>query len=264
MNIFLRELKANFKSLIIWGVIVILLTVTGFAKFSAYAENPELLAVLDNMPKALLDAFNLQAFNLTTISGFYGVMYTYYALIVGIAAAMWGSDIISKEERDKTVEFSLVLPVTRGRVVTAKIFAVLVNCIALLLIMWGITVASAQAYQPDSAFYSFLNLSMVGLFLLQLIFLSLGVFLGCVMKQYKRSGTTAVSILLTVYFFSVITGLHEKLDFLKYVTPFKYVDAGLMFRESKIEPLYIGLSAVIIAASLIGAYLTYNKRDLYI
>ncbi|MFQ5418831.1 MAG: ABC transporter permease subunit [Anaerolineae bacterium] len=264
MNIFVRELKANFKSLIIWGVIVVLLTLTGFAKFSAYAENPELLAILDDMPKALLDAFNMQAFNLTTISGFYGVMYIYYALMVGIAAAMWGSDIISKEERDKTVEFSLVLPVTRSRMVTAKAMAALTNCIGLLLVMWGMVVVSAQSYQPDSGFYVFLNLSMVGLFLLQLVFLSVGLLLGCAMKQYKRSGSTAVSILLVAYFFSVITGLHEKLDFLKYLSPFKYVDAGLMFRESKIEPVYIVLAAVIIVAATIGAYVTYAKRDLYI
>ena len=47
-------------------------------------------------------------------------MFTYFVLMVSISAAMWGSDIISKEERDKTVEFALTLPVTRGRVVTAK------------------------------------------------------------------------------------------------------------------------------------------------
>lgn len=264
MNIFLRELKANFKSLIIWSVIVVFLTVTGFTKFQAYAENPEMLAILDSMPKALLDAFNMQAFNLTTISGFYGVMFTYYALIVGIAAAMWGSDIISKEERDKTVEFSLVLPVTRSRVVTAKALAALVNCIGLLLVMWGITFVNAQSYQPDNEFYAFLNLSIAGLFLLQLVFLAVGLLLGCAMKQYKRAGATAVSILLMGYFFSIISGLHENLDFLKYVTPFKYVDAGLMFRESKIEPLYIGLAAIIIVVSLVGAYVTYSKRDLYI
>ncbi len=264
MNIFLRELNANLKSLIIWGVIVVLFAAIGFAKFSAYANNPELLAVLDNMPEALLDAFNMKAFNLTTLSGFYGVMYTYFALIVGIAATMWGSDIISKEERDKTVEFSLVLPVTRSRVVTAKALAALVNCIGLLLITWGVTVASAQSYQPDSGFYAFLNMSTLGLFLLQLVFLSVGLFLGCAMKQYKRSGSTAVSILLAAYFFSIITNLHEKLDFLKYVTPFKYVDAGLMFRESKIEPLYIGLAAVIVVAAITGAYVSYSKRDLYI
>lgn len=264
MNIYLRELKANFKSLIIWGVIVVLLTVTGFTKFQAYAENPEMLEILDNMPKALLDAFNLQAFNLTTISGFLGVMYTYYALMAGIAAAMWGSDIISKEERDKTVEFSLVLPITRSRVVTAKALAALTNCVLLLGIMWGIVLVNAQSYQPDSEFYAFLSRSMGGLFLLQLVFLSVGLLLGCAMKQYKRSGAAAVSILLLTYYFSIITGLHEKLDFLKYLSPFKYVDAGMIWRESRIEPVYIWLSAAIIVVCVAAAYVTYSKRDLYI
>jgi len=103
MNIFVRELKANFRSLIIWSVIVILLVVEALTEFSAFVGNPDMLAVLDSMPQALLDAFTMQAFNLTTITGFFGVMFTYLALILSIAAAMWGSDIISKEERDKTV-----------------------------------------------------------------------------------------------------------------------------------------------------------------
>jgi len=264
MNIFLRELKANFKSLLIWGVIVVLLTVVGFAKFSAYANNPEMLAIMDSMPQALLDAFNLRAFNLTTLSGFFGVMFTYFALIAGIAAAMWGSDIISKEERDKTVEFSLTLPVTRSKVVTAKTLAALVNCIGLLLITWGITVVSIQSYQPDSEFYAFLNRSILALFVLELIFLAIGVFLGCAMKQYKRAGSTAVALLLATYFFSIISGMHERLDFLKYFSPFKYFDAAKIFHEAKFDTTYLLLSAVIIVVSMAGAYYTYARRDLYI
>ncbi len=97
MNIFLRELRANLKSLIIWSVVVILLIVIGVAKFSAFANDPQMLAILDSMPKAMLEALNLRAFNLTTLSGFYGIMFVYFGLMGAIAAAMWGSDIISKE-----------------------------------------------------------------------------------------------------------------------------------------------------------------------
>jgi len=115
MNIFLRELKANLKALVIFSVIVVLISTVGFAKFSVYAENPELLSVIEKLPASLLDAFNLRSFNLTTLSGFYGVMFTYYALIVGLAAAIWGNEVIVKEERDKTAEFSLTLPISRRR-----------------------------------------------------------------------------------------------------------------------------------------------------
>ena len=264
MNIFLRELKANLKSLLIWGGIVILFVVMGMAKFSAYAGNPEMLAILDDLPPAVLAAFNLKAFNLTTVTGFFGVMYTYFALLLSIAAAMWGSDIITKEERDKTVEFALALPVTRGRLVTAKTLATLVNCIGLLFITWGAALATAAQHQPDSEFYRFLALCMLALFIVQMIFLAVGIFLGCAMKRYKQTGSLTVSLLLGTYFLFIISGLSEHLDFLKYISPFHYFDAGMILRESRLDMTYVGLSIGIVVVSMIGAYLTYARRDLYI
>jgi len=264
MNIFIRELKANLRSLLIWGGIVILFVVLGFSEFSAYEGNPELLAILDTLPPAMLAAFNFEAFNLTTVTGFLGVMFTYFGLILSIAAAMWGSDIISKEERDKTVEFFLTLPVTRSRVVTAKIFAALVNCIALLLITWGAVIAGAAQYQPDSEFYSFLSLSMLALLIMQMIFLAVGIFLGCAMKQYKRASSVAVAILLGTYFMSIISGLNENLEFLKYFSPFKYFNPATLLHESKIDLTFVWLSAGIVAVLIVGAYVSYSRRDLYI
>ena len=264
MNIFRRELKANLKSLIIWGVIVVLFVIVGMSKFSAYYNNPDMLTILNSLPKAMLDAFNFRAFNLTTVSGFFGIMFTYFALLLCIAAAMWGSDIIAKEERDKTVEFSLTLPVTRSRLVTAKTLAALVNCIGLLLITWDASLVGAAGYQPDSGFYKFLALCMLALFIMQLIFLSIGIFLGCAMKRYKLASSAAVSLLLGTYFLSIVSALNKNLDFLKYFSPFKYFDAASLLRESKFDIAFVGLSLAIILASMAGAYLTYARRDLYI
>ncbi|HNS52003.1 MAG TPA: ABC transporter permease subunit [Anaerolineae bacterium] len=264
MNIFLRELKSGLRSLLIWSVIVILFVSVGISKFQAYYGNPEMLKLLDAMPPAVLAAFSFEAFNLTTVNGFYGLMFSYYALILAIAAAMWGSDIISKEERDKTVEFSLTLPVTRSRVVTAKALAALVNSLLLLLVTWGVSVLSVQRYQPDAEFYRFLALCMVALFILQVVFLSIGLLLGCGLKQYRRAGSAAVSVLLVTFFLSVVISINQGLDWLKYLSPFKYFDAGAMLRESRLDPLYVGISIAIIAACLAGAYLSYSKRDLAI
>jgi ABC-2 type transport system permease protein len=264
MNIFIRELKANLKSLAIWSVIIMLLIMMAVAKFSAFANDPEMLKMLDSLPPAMLDAFSMRAFNLTTLSGFYGVMFIYFGLMGAIAAAMWGSDIISKEERDKTVEFSLVLPVSRSKVVTAKALAALVNCIAFVLITWGVSLVAVRSFNPDQAFHDYLALQMRAMFSIELIFLALGLLLGCAMKQYKRSGSTAVAIILATYFMAIISGMQEKLDFLKYFTPFKYFDAGDLFRNGKMDGTYLLLSAAIIVVCVAAAYLLYNRRDLYI
>ena len=264
MNIFIRELKANLKSLLIWSFIITLLIMIAVTKFSVFAGDPEMLKVLDTMPAAVLDALNMRAFNLTTIGGFYGIMFIYFGLMGAIAAAMWGSDIISKEERDKTVEFSLVLPISRSRVVTAKALAVLFNCIVFVLITWMVSLLAVRPYNPDKAFFDFLRIEMVAMFLLELIFLAIGLFLGCAMKQYKNSSSTAVGIILVTYFVSIVSEVQENLDFLKYFTPFRYVDAGELFRTGQIEGVYLLLSGMIVLVCVVAAYLFYNKRDLYI
>lgn len=264
MNIFFRELRSNLKSLLIWSGISIVFNLIGFSKFSAFFENPELLAILDSMPPALISALNMNAFNLTTVTGFYGIMIMYFGLILSIAAAMWGSDIISKEERDRTVEFSLTLPVTRRRVVTAKTAAALVNSVILLLVTWGTTLVSAQQYRPDAKFNDFVAVSVLAFFIMQLIFLALGIFLGCAMTKYKRASSLAVSLLLVTYFASVVSGLSKDVEFLKYFSPFEYFDSALMLNELKLDGGFVALSAGIVVVLLVGAYAAYQKRDLYI
>jgi ABC-2 type transport system permease protein len=84
------------------------------------------------------------------------------------------------------------------------------------------------------------------------------------MKRYKRASAVAVSLLLGTYFLSVISGLNKDLEFLKYFSPFKYFDPGVLLRESRLDMVFVGLSLAIILVSMVGAYLTYARRDLYI
>ncbi len=264
MKIFLREHKAKIKSLIIWSAIISLFIVIGNAKFTVYYGNPEMLKMLDAFPTAMLDAFSMKGFNLTTVTGFYGIMFVYFALMGAIAAAMWGSDMISKEECDKTVEFSLVLPVSRSRVVTAKVLAAFVDCILLALVSWGVSYLAVQQFNPDAAFYSFLRLEILALFIIELIFLAVGLLLGCALKQYRRSGAIAVGIILGTYFISVISGLQKNPEWMKWLSPFKYFDSFSLLNTGHLYPGFTLLSLGIIAVCVVLAYVIYERRDLYI
>ncbi|MDH5506556.1 MAG: ABC transporter permease [Anaerolineae bacterium] len=264
MNIFIHELKANFKSLLIWSVVVILLISEAFAEFSAMAGNPAILKVMDEFPPAVLEAFGMHAFNMTTVTGYFGVVFIYFALFLTLAAVMWGSDIISKEERDKTVEFALSLPVTRRRLLTAKILAAGVNSLCLLLLTWAVTLAHADKYQPDSQFYQFVALSMLALFIMQMIFLAVGFLLGAALKPQRHASSVAAGLLLASYFLAIVTELNAELAFLKYAAPFKYFNPIDLLHAAELDRGFVWLSAVIIAVCLVGAYASYQKRDLHI
>ncbi len=264
MNIFFRELRANFKSLLIWAGIVIVFAFMGVAEFSAYYDNPDILGVIDNLPAAMIEAFNINSFNITTITGFFGVMFTYFALILSIFGSMLGTEIVTKEERDKTAEFFLAFPVSRGSVLIAKLLASFVNCGILALITWGINIAFAQQFSPDSKYYEFLALCIGAFFILEILFLSLGFLLGCALKQHKRASSIGISLILLTYFLSILASLSEQFDNLKYFSPFTYFDPVKIFNESKIEVEYVWLSLVIVVIAFVLSYFTYSRRDINI
>ena len=102
------------------------------------------------------------------------------------------------------------------------------------------------------------------MFMIELIFLAIGLLLGSAMKQYKLSGSTAIGIILVTYFLSIAAGMQKNLEFLKYFSPFKYFDASELFRSGHMDGTYLLISMVIIVVCLVTAYWIYNKRDLYI
>jgi len=258
---YLHELRSNLKSLLVWTAVVVLLVVMALAKFEGYRDNPELVQMLENMPKALLDAFNMRAFNLTTLEGFYGVMAVYFYLMGAMAAAMWGANAIAKEEYNRTADFTLVLPLPRTSILTAKALAALTTSVAFVLLTWATGYLGAQRYDPASAFYHFLNLEMVGMFFLSLISWALGVAFACLWKRPKRAASAVVIVVLVAYILSTVQALDEKLDFLKWITPFKYYDAGDLYRNGALNGTYLAISLAVSVALVAVAYFAYNRRD---
>jgi ABC-2 type transport system permease protein len=103
---------------------------------------------------------------------------------------------------------------------------------------------------------------MAGLFIMQMIFFALGSVLAGLFKNPKLPSIVATAILLGTYIIWVVVDLNSNLDFLKYVTPFKYFDASTIISNGHLDSFYIGLSAAIIAVFITTTYLTFNKRDL--
>ena len=265
MNIVLRELKANLRSLIAWCAFIIFFLYMGISKFQAFVSTgQDITAMLESLPQGLMEALQMNAFNLTTITGYFGVMFSYFALMATIFAVLLGNNIIAKEEREKTVEFSLTLPITRSRLVTGKIIAALINCIIFTLVLWGASLFVARPYEPEAEFYNFLTMMMLAAFILELVFLAIGVLLGAALKDYKRSGSISVFVLLTTFFLSIVSELFDKLDFIKYLSPFTYFDPLTMLNESRYETVSLVISAGIVVVSLVAAYIAYQRRDLYI
>lgn len=263
MNLFFRELKAHRKGLFFWCLGMAALVGSGMAKFAAYQDNGfSFNQLLDQFPKTMQIIFGLNGFDLTKAGGFYGVLFLYIALMAAVHAALLGSEMIAKEERDRTTEFLFVRPISRARIITAKLAAGLYNLIILNLVTLVSSVFFVGYFNKGGSVTKVILVLMAGLFFLQLIFFFTGVAVASVNKKPKTSASLATSVLLFTFILSYMVDFNSKLDVLKYFTPFKYFDARSIVASGRLDPVYVSISLIIVTVLTFVTYSAYSKRDL--
>lgn len=268
MNIFLRELKANRRALIIWSICMFLFVASGMAKFSAYtsgtATGPSINDIMKTLPTSIKGLLGFGSFDVSTMAGYFAVLVVYFELTLAIHAALLGAGIITKEERDKTTEFLMIKPVSRATVITSKLLAALLNVIVVNVVTLLSSLALAPVYNKGKAITGEILAMMFIMFIVQLIFLSLGAVLAAFMKNPKGSGGIATGIILIAYFVARITDMFDKLNFLNVISPFKYLDIGKVVAGNGINFGIVLLSIALVAVFSVLTYVFYNKRDLKI
>lgn len=264
MNIVKRELKSNLKSMIIWSIAIAFLVIIWMIEFESFAGNPDINKFMESLPEGLFAALGMTNLDISSLEGFISTISTYLYLILGIHAVLLGSSIISKEERDKTAEYLFSMPISRRKVIVGKTASAIIQVIILNIITLIAMLLSVMNYDKGKDFYSFIGTMFLAIFILQLIFLSIGMLVSSVNKRYKKSGNISVGILMITFLISSLINMVDSVDFLKYITPFKYFDASYILQEMSLEAIYIVLSIVIIASGIGGTFIFYPKRDLYI
>jgi ABC-2 type transport system permease protein len=156
----------------------------------------------------------------------------------------------------------MTMPVTRTKVLIGKITAAIINCIIVLAVVIGSLYIFTLKYNPDQEFYRFLWLITITTGVFEAVFLSIGLFLASAVKRYKMSSGIGLGILFALYVLSVLVALSEKIDFLKYLTPFKYFEASKLLQNDSIEGKYLIISFVWIALFIFLTFKIYNNRDL--
>lgn len=263
MNVFIIEMKAHRKSLIIWCIAVLLMVGTGMSKYEVFSTSGQSINdVMSKLPKVVQAIFGIGSFDLSKASGFYALLFLYLVLMTTIHAAMLGANIISKEERDKTTEFLMVKPISRDKIITAKLSAAFVNIIILNIVTLISSLVIVGYFGKGESVTGDITLLMAGMFILQLMFMFIGTALAAVSKHPKTSPSVATGIILVAYLLSTAIDINLKLENLRYLTPFKYFEAKNLIPSGGFEPVFVILSVFIIAVSLSVTYVFYRKRDL--
>ena len=258
-------MRSNSKSLILWCIGSIFMTLGGIFKFSSsLVSGQSINDIASSMPKSIQAVLGIGSFDLSKASGYYGMLFIYLAVMATIHSSMLGANIISKEERDKTSEFLFVKPRSRNKIIAAKLSAAFANIILFNLATATGSLAAFNFYAKGENINSEIYILMVAMLILQLIFMAIGTFFSAFNKNSKAAASKATALLLVTFIMAKAMDFDSRLEFLKYLTPFKYFEAKDLIYGANFDPVSLILSFVIIVSLLAATFIFFKRRDLNI
>jgi ABC-2 type transport system permease protein len=262
--IFKRELKKAQKGLWIWvsilgGLIVMMLSM--YPEISKSTES--INEVLESYPDALKAAFNMEHLGFDTVVGFYSIEgYLFATLFGSIFAVLLAGNIVVKEESDKTAEFLLSKPISRKEVITQKLLALFAAITQFNILLSAATFIGFKIGSDEAIELKVFLLISIAPFLLHLTFASLAFLVSSVMRKSKSIMSISLGIVFITYFLNILASITDKAKFLKYFSPFEYIDSVTIIVDQTMEPLYLVFMAIIMLVSIIASYVIYHKKDL--
>jgi len=262
MNVFLHELKAYRKSTILWSFSLIAIIFVFMSMYSSFAEDAKgFIKILENYPEAIRNAIGFNEDYFFTILGFYSFPLSFISLCAAIQAMNLGTSIVNKEVRDKTADFLLTKPITRTKILTAKLFAAIISIILTNIIYFAAaSFVALQVKTDDFNFKIFFLLSLTILFI-QLIFLSLGILISATAKKIKSVLSVSLATVFAFYFVGMFSDTGEEVK--RYFSPFKYFDTVYIIKHASYETSFLVVGAVIIILAIGVSYVVYNKKDIH-
>lgn len=258
---FKREMKLNFKPFLIWVGIIVGLFIIAFAIYPSITSGEDINKLLDTFPKEVLEMFNMDVISIGTVFGWIATEgYVMMTIIGGCYFAIMGSTILLKEEDEGSIAFLYSKPVNRNQILTAKllmgfIYILLFNLIIAITTLIGLNLSN------DFDFIKWLLISISPMFL-HLFFFTLTLLLSIYYRKTRKSMTMGIGIVLGTYILQVVGMMSDKIEFIKYLSPFEYVSARDIVVDSSLNPINIGLLLIIVVVILIGLYDSYNKKEL--
>lgn len=260
MTIVKHELQQGRIAFAIWTAAI------GFLLMVCIFLFPEMKGEMDSIGDvfasmgSFTDAFGMDRLNIGTLVGFYGIE---CGNVLGLGgaffAALTAAAMLSKEEKDRTAEFLLTHPVSRTRVITEKLAAVLLQIILLNAIILGLALLSMAMIGEEIPWKEVL--------LMHLAYFLMQIEIGCVcfgISAFVRRGSAGIGLGLATmaYFLNLIANLTESAEFLKYITPFGYCEGADIVTDGKLDVVLVVIGMVFAVIGAAAAYVQYTKKDI--
>lgn len=260
MVLYRQELKLNLKSFLIWFFVIVGMCFGCVLLYSSVEASLSEMGDVFSKMGAMSVAFGMDRLSVATMEGYFATeIAMLHALGGAMFAAILGSNLLSKEEFGKTIEFLAVLPWKRSQIVLNK-YGCLVTYLFLFQILGTLSYLGGFAIMGEELSMEHL-IEMTALQFLMMW--EVGTICFCV-SAFSGKNRMSVGLGVTLLFFAmdVMCRVIPAIENLKYVTPFYYCNCSDVFTDTETPVAALILGGVILVVAMILALWRYEKKDL--
>jgi ABC-2 type transport system permease protein len=231
--------------------------------YSSFADEAELLnRTLEKMPQEFLMAFGMDGLDMSTVLGFFSLIFLFVQLCVSIQAANYGFSLVSVEETEMTADFLLTKPVGRTQIMSGKLLSAITSLAITNVVVWISSFVSLNIYSDGRPFDTkTLSLLLLSVTFLQLFFLTVGMVISLLPKKIRSVTPLSMGMVFGMYILNAFGGMLGE-DKLSYITPFRHFDPNYVIRNGSYDLSLVLISVSLIILSLVGSYLLYARRNI--
>lgn len=260
---FKRELEINLKSFCIWVIFTIIIFLIVFLVYPSIINSTEiehLNEMIKMFPKEIIKAFNMDISEIDKVFGWIkSEGFVFILIIISSYASIFGSNIMLKEESDKTIEYLVSLPIKRKTIVLQKCLVGLIYVVSFTLIIAIFNYVGLVLTESfDAKQYILLSLTPI-LSSVPIFFISM--YLSTFTNKTKKMLGLSLGFVFISYILNILSSLSNNIEFLKYFSAFTLSDIRNVIIVSNINIIMVIISIII---SVIFMYLTinrYNKKE---
>jgi ABC-2 type transport system permease protein len=262
-NIFRHEFQAHARSLFNWTLAMVAIIIVFMSMYSSFADQAALMdQVLANFPPELLAAFGMKGLNMSSVLGYFGLIFMFVQICLAIQAANSGFGLVSIEESELTADFLLTKPVNRVQILNSKLLAALSSFLITNLVVSAVTYGTFEWLAGSEYAASTLLLLLGSMLPFQLFFFSVGLLISLLVKRIRSVTPYGLGLGFGMYALSAFTDIGD-VSALEFITPFKHYSVNQITRSGSYDLPLVLLSLSVVVIALAASYWLYQRRDIH-
>jgi ABC-2 type transport system permease protein len=226
------------------------------------AQSRQLMQVTESF-SSTFKALGVTELGFSNVEAFLSLEYfsLIWPLLLLILVSSWTSGTIAGDIEQGTMGLLLALPVSRGALYWSKYVAAWMGMVVFVMVsvlaIIPIVFAFGLSYDMDHL------LKAAALCLLfSWAFLSLGMLLSSILREKGKVGLGMSGIGLLMYVLMAVSGLIDKVSWLKYGSFFSYLNIQQVLVHGQWQWLSVSVFAAVIALSSVAGAVWFNQRDM--